>query len=491
MAGGRRLTELPAYPDKLRDLESTARIAKRETKWAMAALDSECGIVARAANGERNATLNNAAIKLGHKVGAGYLDENEVRQRLYDAASATGLDVDDGGPDGIHATITSGLEAGKLEPEDPKDRPLTRSSSPASNPTQATQPARQSRFYSAASLEGKAIPAREWAVHGLIPKKTVTLYSGDGGTGKSLTALQLVIASVTGTGWLNRAVTPGRAIFLSAEDDEDELHRRTEAIRRHAGLGYSDLSGLTLRSVAGEDALLAVETGLMLLQSELFNELDKRAEDENPDLIVIDTLADVFPANENDRAKVRQFIGILRGLALKRNCAVVLLSHPSLTGMNSGSGTSGSTAWNNSVRSRLYLERIFQGDYEPDPDARRLSTKKANYSRTGGEIMLRWQDGVFIAEESSSGLDKLAIGARAERIFLNLLGEFSQQGRRVNANSGANYAPAVFAKHPDAEGCTSKAFRTAMETLLRDGKVRVSEDGPPSRRVSFLELGGE
>ena len=229
----------------------------------------------------------------------------------------------------------------------------------------------------------------------------------------------------------------------------------------------------------------------MLLQSELFNELDKRAEDENPDLIVIDTLADVFPANENDRAKVRQFIGILRGLALKRNCAVVLLSHPSLTGMNSGTGTSGSTAWNNSVRSRLYLERIIQDGYEPDPDARRLSSKKANYARTGGEIMLRWQEGVFVAEESSSGLDKLAAGAKAERIFLKLLGEFTEQGRRVNANSGPNFAPKIFAEHPDAEGCTKKAFRTAMETLLRDGKVRISEEGAPSRRVTFLELGGE
>ena len=79
----------------------------------------------------------------------------------------------------------------------------------------------------------------------------------------------------------------------------------------------------------------------------------------------------MYPANENDRAKVRQFVGILRGLALRQRCAVMLLGHPSLTGLNTGTGTSGSTAWNNSVRSRLYLERIVRDGYEPDPDKRR------------------------------------------------------------------------------------------------------------------------
>ena len=65
-----------------------------------------------------------------------------------------------------------------------------------------------------------------------------------------------------------------------------------------------------------------------------------------------------------------------------------MLSHPSLTGINSGTGTSGSTAWNNSVRSRLYLSRIVQDGYEQNPDARVLRTMKSNYSGIGGEIAL-------------------------------------------------------------------------------------------------------
>jgi hypothetical protein len=36
--------------------------------------------------------------------------------------------------------------------------------------------------------------------------------------------------------------------------------------------------------------------------------------------------------------------------------SVVLIAHPSLTGINTGTGISGSTQWHNSVRARFYLK---------------------------------------------------------------------------------------------------------------------------------------
>ncbi|RYH08825.1 AAA family ATPase [Tropicimonas sp. IMCC6043] len=350
---------------------------------------------------------------------------------------------------------------------------------------------RDSRFFSAASLKGKPVPPREWLVHGLVPQMTVTLFSGDGGTGKSLLALQLAVAVATGGGWIGKGVSAGRVIYMSAEDDEDELHRRLEDILRAERRAYDDLSGLTLRSLAGEDALLAVDSQVTLMQSELFKELDARAANDAPVLIVIDTLADVYPANENDRAKVRQFIGILRGLALKRGCAVLLLGHPSLTGLSSGTGASGSTAWNNSVRSRLYLARITDCGFEADPDRRVLTTMKANYGRVGEETHIKWQAGVFVPEVAEQGLDKLAAGAKAQRVFMHLLATYTAQGRRVNHAGGPNYAPKQFAEHPDNEGMTKRAFKAAMDSLLTAGKIRIESEGPSSRPRSFIVEAGQ
>jgi hypothetical protein len=79
-----------------------------------------------------------------------------------------------------------------------------------------------------------------------------------------------------------------------------------------------------------------------------------------PAVVILDTLADLFPDNENDRAQARQFVGMLSAIAIKYKCAVILLAHPSPAGLNNGTGTSGSTGWNNSVRSRLYLTRVIQ-----------------------------------------------------------------------------------------------------------------------------------
>ena len=352
------------------------------------------------------------------------------------------------------------------------------------------EPRRSSVFFCAAELEGQPIPAREWLVDGLIPSGTVTLLGGDGGTGKSLVALQLAVAVATGGAWLGLPVTSGRALYISAEDDHDELHRRLADIVRADGAALGELDNLTIRSLAGEDALLAMldRSGGVLLASALFHEVDKRIRDDAPAIVVLDTLADLFPGNENDRAQARQFIGLLRGLAIRHECAVVMLAHPSLSGLNSGSGTSGSTGWNNSVRSRLYLSRVIQEGYEPDSDARILSTMKSNYGRTGGEISMKWRDGVFVADAQPTGLDRLAIGANAERVFLALLGLLATQGRRVNTGGGQSYAPLVFSNHPEAEGVTKRAFRAAMEFLLAAGKIRLTEDGPASRRRQFLEM---
>ncbi len=350
---------------------------------------------------------------------------------------------------------------------------------------------RGSEFYSAAKLDGKPVPPRRWLVESLVPAKNVTLLGGDGGTGKSLLALQLAVACVSNGAWIGRYVEDGTAIFLSAEDDDDELHRRLSDILRADGRSFKDIAGLCLRSLAGEDALLAVDQQLQLLKSALYDELDQRAKDEAPALIVIDTLADVYPANENDRAKVRQFIGLLRGLALRHDCAVVLLSHPSLTGLSSGSGTSGSTAWNNSVRSRLYLSRIQDSGFEPDPDARVLSTMKANYGRTGGEINLKWEDGRFIAEQAGTGLDAMAANAKAERVFLTLLDVFTAQGRYVSASPGPTFAPTTFASHPEAEGCTKRALKSAMESLFSRETIVIGQHGSGAKTRTHIARKGD
>jgi RecA-family ATPase len=343
---------------------------------------------------------------------------------------------------------------------------------------------------SAASLAGKDVPARQEFVEGLIPARTVTMLGGDGGTGKSLIAAQLATCPLTGATWLGRVVfEEGPVIFLSAEDELDELHRRFASIAEHQGSKFESLSGLHLLPLVGVDALLAVSTPAGTLEpTALFHAIEGQIRKICPRLVVLDNLSDVFGGDENSRVQARQFVTMLRRWCAKYDLTLVLLAHPSLSGMTSGSGTSGSTAWNNSVRSRLYLERVKKGAEEDDPDIRVLKSKKANYSRGGSEIRLRWDRGVFKSEGEGQSPTATAAAAHADRVFLDLVQTYAVEGRQVGATKGHGYAPAAFAEDKRAGGITNRALTDAMNRLFKAGKIRSDESGPPSRRRKFLVL---
>jgi RecA-family ATPase len=73
-------------------------------------------------------------------------------------------------------------------------------------------------------------------------------------------------------------------------------------------------------------------------------------------------------------------------MCLRHETAVLLLAHPSASAMASGDGGGFSTAWNNSVRSRLYLRRPKSEDAEAIADRRVLEVRKANYGPSGGNL---------------------------------------------------------------------------------------------------------
>lgn len=339
------------------------------------------------------------------------------------------------------------------------------------------------------------LPDRKWAIRDRVPLNQAGLFSGEGGTGKSIIELMKNVAHVAGKDWLGSMPEPGPAFYLGAEDDKDEIHIRLAAIADHYGVTFKELieGGLNILPLLGEDATLCAlgKSGKVEVTG-LYRQLYEAAGDIKPKNISIDTLSRAFAGNEIDRVQVYAFAMHMQALAKVAGGSVTVLSHPSLAGIASGSGISGSTAWHGAFRFRQYLKGTkAEAGEQPDTDLRELEFKKNQYGPTGESIVLRYQRGLFLPEGGLSSMDKLARQAKADEVFLDLLRRFTTQGRNVSHNlSSPTGAPASFAAEPEAKKyrISKDALRDAMSRLFAADKVCVEEYGRPSRPYSRLAI---
>jgi RecA-family ATPase len=332
------------------------------------------------------------------------------------------------------------------------------------------------------------IPEREWSIRDRVPLKQAGLFSGEGGTGKSIIELMKNVAHVAARDWLGSMPEPGPAFYLGAEDDEKEIHIRLAAISKHYGVSFTELTegGLQVLPLLGKDATLcAVTRGGNVEVTGLYRQIYETAGDIKPKNISIDTPSRAFAGNEIDRVQVYAFAMYMQALAMVAEGSVTVLSHPSLAGISSGSGISGSTAWHGAFRFRQYLKSVKAGAGEqPENDLREMEFKKNQYGPLGESMILRYQRGLFLPEAGVSDLDRAGRTAKAEDVFMGLLRRFSGEGRNVSDKPNAsNYAPTAFVAEDEAKKYRLKKpeLEQALRSLFRIGRIEIETYGKPSR----------
>jgi hypothetical protein len=285
---------------------------------------------------------------------------------------------------------------------------------------------RQPKWIDMSNWDDAPVPERQWAIRDRVPANQAGLFSGEGGTGKSIIELMKDVAHVTGKDWFGSLPEPGPAFYFGAEDDENEIHIRLAAIAKRYGVTFRELveGGLHVRCLLGEDATLCAvsnsKSGTVGVTS-LYEQIYEEAGDIKPKNISIDTLSRAFAGDEINRGQVYAFASHMQALAKVAGGSVTVLSHPSLQGIASGSGLSGSTAWHGAFRFRQYLKGVKSTDGdEADGDLRELAFKKNQYGPLGESIVLRYQNGLFLPERGMSSLDKVAHQANADRLFIDL-----------------------------------------------------------------------
>jgi RecA-family ATPase len=215
-----------------------------------------------------------------------------------------------------------------------------------------------------------------------------------------------------------------------------------------------------------------------LTATAIFASLEEAAKDVRPALIIVDSNAATLGGNYVDRVHARTFVSLFRDMAQQVGCAVLLLDHPSASGLSNGTGRAGNMDWQNAVRAFLYLRLT---ENEQGKKGRELEIMKSNYGPIGEKTALQWEGGHYVLEGNASAPEQAAVDATTEQVYLDCLDTATKQGRHVCPMRGRGFAPKMFASMPEAKGVTWRAFEAAQERLFSAGQIENVAYGPPSK----------
>ncbi len=322
------------------------------------------------------------------------------------------------------------------------------------------------------------VPRRDWFWEGLVPDYQVSILTAEGGTGKSLIAAQAgAAASLYRSTFLGRKIKGGPVVYLGAEDDMDEFKRRLHDIARSEGVRRSELQDFNLIEMAAGDPVLSEPDRKGVMQPTVtWDRLVATVQHLAPVALFLDTAADLFGGDEIKRGQVRRFVGMLRTLAVTEDLAVVLLYHPSRSGIENGKGESGSTAWFNSVRAAVYMT-----DEKGDDTGRlrRIRNTKSNYGGRDKGFVVRWDDGVFWLHDENAPPtpEQLAKWQAVDLEFMGRFVEFTSSSRNealVPGKTSQNYGPKKLRAMKPTD-YTAKDYDESLERLL-DDKLSIVEE---------------
>lgn len=328
---------------------------------------------------------------------------------------------------------------------------------------------------------------RDWVVDGLIPAAKVTSLIGTGGGGKTLVALQFGMHVSMGRSIFGLAVKGGPVLGIFCEDDKAELNRRLRAACAAEEMTLADVDQFAAVSREGQESVLCSFERDVIRLSTFYWQLDATIAALGARLVILDTAADLFAGDFISTPQVRQFLKVaLGGYCARHGCAVLLLMHPSKAGEATGEGDGFSTAWSNSVRSRLYLSRPQATEDSPADaiaDKRVLEVKKSNYTAKGSSIPLTYDRGCFTIDADPVEPTPARSKTRTTRIAMVAL-------EIIRATEPAVTSFRVLFDELQARGEIAegdyqerrKPLQRALRQLVADGFVRQTET-PPGYRL--------
>lgn len=202
------------------------------------------------------------------------------------------------------------------------------------------------RLYSTSEL--LRLPPPRWLIQDILPAGGLIGLYGPPGTGKSFIGIDMAMAVATGRPWHGRTTEQGFVLYVSAEGG--------------TGIGKRVAAWLSHHHVKPELAKVGWLTESVPVHSDsedmdvLFGRLNDEIE-QQPALVIIDTLARCFDGDENQQEDMGRFIAGVDRLRREFEATVIVVHHTRLD----GDRERGNTAFRGAADTMCSIERKPEG----------------------------------------------------------------------------------------------------------------------------------
>jgi KaiC/GvpD/RAD55 family RecA-like ATPase len=277
------------------------------TAYGRQAFDDELTDVRSTPEGGRNDRLNRAAFSIGQLVQSDDVPLLIAERELVAAGVAAGLPVDD-----VERTVRSGLEGGARNPR----------SLGASDRAKAAAAVKDNRHALPVEFFGEieAALTNNWLVRDLIPQNALVLIYGAPGSGKSFLIADIALRIAADMDVDGRAVQPCPTVYVAAEG-QTGFRKRVKAFQKKHAAPNNVPFALVPSSVDLFDAKSDLPR--------LFDAIDDAAArfDQQPGLIVVDTLAATFGSGDENTKDMVGYVNNLAKLRDRYSATVAVVHH--------------------------------------------------------------------------------------------------------------------------------------------------------------------
>lgn len=287
----------------------------------------------------------------------------------------------------------------------------------------------------------------------LVADEETTLLGGHGGIGKGFLSLQIAVAVALGRPIFGYSVPQAqRVLYYSAEDGRKRIATRLRRLLEHFSAEDKELikRNLCLIDASELDPLFGPTKGTEVAPLKGWTDLQAISERFDQQLTIFDGGSDTFDGDEIKRRHVRAFVKLLPKVNPRRRTAALLIVHidrASARGhVSNDEGYAGNTAWHNSCRRRMYLQKKVERDPDTKEEISETITLRVMKNQDGPPApdmeILRQDTGFWIPAVQIVG--NMERGGDYAPAIVRLIREYYERGQWISSSMAPNATTGVF-----------------------------------------------